>query len=402
MEQAHRVGAAADAGDQRIRQTAFGLLHLLARLVADDALEIAHHHRIGMRARDRADAIERVLDIRDPVAQRLVHRVLERLGAGLHRTHFRAQHLHAEHIRLLPLDIDRAHVDDARQAEARAQRRGRNAMHAGAGLGDDARLAHAARQHDLAEHVVHLVRAGVIELLALEIDFRAAEMLRHALGEIERRRPPDIMLQIAVHLFLEGRILARLRIGLSRSRISGISVSATKRPPKMPKCPVSSGPDRNVLGCWMLMRYSRLSHSRCGLRLPRRADEGADLVRILFARRALDAGGDIDAGRPRDRQRLGDISGIETTGKHERDARIKVFQQRPVERRAEAARPRRLARRARIEQKPVGDARIGRDRRRDRIWSRPGSPSSPAIRISASAPGPAAASHCREAAACRA
>ena len=61
----------------------------------------------------------------------------------------------------------------------RAQRRGGDAVHAGAGLGDDARLAHAPRQHDLAEHIVHLVRAGVVELLALEIDFRAArQMLR--------------------------------------------------------------------------------------------------------------------------------------------------------------------------------------------------------------------------------
>ncbi len=50
-------------------------------------------------------------------------------------------------------------------------------MHAGAGLGDDALLAHAPRQHDLAEHVVHLVRAGVVEVLALEVDLGAAEML---------------------------------------------------------------------------------------------------------------------------------------------------------------------------------------------------------------------------------
>ena len=66
------------------------------------------------------------------------------------------------------------------QAELGAHRRGGDAVHAGAGLGDDARLAHALGQHDLAEHVVHLVRAGVIEVLALEIDFRAAEMLRSA------------------------------------------------------------------------------------------------------------------------------------------------------------------------------------------------------------------------------
>jgi class 3 adenylate cyclase len=31
---------------------------------------------------------------------------------------------------------------------------------------------------------------------------------------------------------------------LSRSRMSGISVSATKRPPNRPKCPRSSGPER--------------------------------------------------------------------------------------------------------------------------------------------------------------
>ena len=58
-----------------------------------------------------------------------------------------------------------------------AQGRGGNAVHAGAGLGDDARLAHAQRQHDLAEHIIDLVRAGVIELLALEIDLCAAAML---------------------------------------------------------------------------------------------------------------------------------------------------------------------------------------------------------------------------------
>ena len=87
-------------------------------------------------------------------------------------------------------------------------------MLAGAGLGDDALLAHAARDHDLAEHVVDLVRAGVVQLLALEIDFRAAEMLGQAFGEIKRRRPADIVLEIAVHLRLERRIGLGVGIGL--------------------------------------------------------------------------------------------------------------------------------------------------------------------------------------------
>jgi hypothetical protein len=41
---------------------------------------------------------------------------------------------------------------------------------AGAGLGDDARLAHALGEQRLAERVVDLVRAGVVEVLALEVE----------------------------------------------------------------------------------------------------------------------------------------------------------------------------------------------------------------------------------------
>src|SRR6185369_16710691 len=73
---------------------------------------------------------------------------------------------------------------------------------------------HPARDHDLAEHIVDLVRAGVIQLLALEIDLCAAEMLGQSLGEIERRRPADIAFEIAVHLRLERRIGLGVGIGL--------------------------------------------------------------------------------------------------------------------------------------------------------------------------------------------
>ena len=214
MEQAHGVRAAADAGDQRIRQPAFGLLHLHAGLVADDALEVAHHHRIGMRAGDRADAVERVRHVGHPVAQRLVHRVLERLRARLDRPHLGAQRLHAQHVRLLARHVERAHEHHAFETELGAHRRGGDAVHAGAGLGDDARLAHALGQHDLAQHVVHLVRAGVVEILALEINLGAAEMRGQPLGQIERRRPADVVLQMAVHLALERRIGLGRRIGL--------------------------------------------------------------------------------------------------------------------------------------------------------------------------------------------
>ena len=68
---------------------------------------------------------------------------------------------------------------------------GGDAVLAGAGLGDDALLAHAAGEQRLAEHVVDLVRAGVGEVLALE-QHPHAEPLREAVALGDRRRPARV------------------------------------------------------------------------------------------------------------------------------------------------------------------------------------------------------------------
>ncbi len=74
MEDADCAGAAADAQATELYRAGFLLLHHLdAGLVADHRLEVAHHGGIGMRARRRADAIERVGDNGDPNAQGFVH-----------------------------------------------------------------------------------------------------------------------------------------------------------------------------------------------------------------------------------------------------------------------------------------------------------------------------------------
>jgi hypothetical protein len=121
---------------------------------------------------------------------------------AVHRPHLGAEHLHAQHVGLLPLDVGRAHEDHAGQPELGADRRGRDAVLAGAGLGDDARLAHALGQQDLAQAVVDLVRAGVVQVLALEVDLRAAIVRGQPLGEIERRRPAGSSSEV-IHLGLE-------------------------------------------------------------------------------------------------------------------------------------------------------------------------------------------------------
>ena len=213
-EQPHRVRAAADAGDRLVRQLAVRLEALPPRLLADDALEVAHHLRIGRRAGDRADHVERVVAVRRPVADRLVHRVLERRAAFAHGVHLRAEHLHARDVRGLPRDVDRAHEDLALHAEERGDRRRRDAVHARARLGDETRLAHAPRQQRLSDRVVHLVRARVVEVFALEDDPRAAKVFREPPRVGERTLPSDVMDEDVVHFGLERRIALRVGIGL--------------------------------------------------------------------------------------------------------------------------------------------------------------------------------------------
>ena len=152
-------------------------------LAADDGLEIADHHRIGMGAERRAQQVVGRAHVGDPVPHRLVDGVLERAAAGLDRDDARAQQPHAEHVERLALDVLGAHVDFALEPQQGRRRRRGHPVLPGARLGDDALLAHARGQQALAQHVVDLVGPGVTEVLALEVDASAA----HVLGEPARR-----------------------------------------------------------------------------------------------------------------------------------------------------------------------------------------------------------------------
>src|SRR5665213_3697312 len=196
MEDAHRIAAAADTRDHDVRVAPRGGGHLHQAFAADHALEVAHHHRVRVRAGNGADDVERRVDVRDPVAHRLVERVLQRLRAGLDRYDRRAQQLHPEHVLRLPLDVLRAHVDDALHAEARGNGGRGDAVLARTRLRDHALLAKTPGEQRLAHAVVDLVRAGVVQVLALQPDLRAAELRRPALRVVDRRRATDVVLEL--------------------------------------------------------------------------------------------------------------------------------------------------------------------------------------------------------------
>src|SRR5439155_15303416 len=115
-------------------------------------------------------------------------------------SHFGAQEAHPLYVRPLAAHVLGAHVDDALEPEARADRRRRNAVLARARLRDDPPLAQPPREQRLAKGVVELVRAGVEEVLTLQVEPPAGG---EALGEGERRGAAAVVAAETVELVPE-------------------------------------------------------------------------------------------------------------------------------------------------------------------------------------------------------
>src|SRR5690606_15225090 len=124
----------------------------------------------------------------------------------------RAEKLHAEDIWLLAGNIDAAHVDMAFQTKQGGNRRAGNPMLACTSFSDNTLFAHALRQPCLSQRVIDLVRPGVCQILALEVNLRAAEFFRQAFGIGNWGRSAGVIgLQLG-QLLLKGGIAHRLVI----------------------------------------------------------------------------------------------------------------------------------------------------------------------------------------------
>ena len=80
-EEPDGVRAAADARGDDVGVAAEQLAALLAGLVADDPVQLAHHPRVRVRAHHRAEQVVARLDGGHPVAHGLVDGVLQRAAA---------------------------------------------------------------------------------------------------------------------------------------------------------------------------------------------------------------------------------------------------------------------------------------------------------------------------------
>ena len=191
------------------------------------------------------------VDVGHPVAHRLVDRVLERPAPGVHGDDLGAEQAHPGDVQGLPPGVLLAHVDDALEAEQRRGRRGGDAVLARAGLGDHPASCPSAGEQRLAQHVVDLVRPGVVEVLALEQDPRATGVPPNRRASVSGLGRP-----VYVRAARPARPGTPRRSGPSRTRRSSsssaaISASGTNRPPYGPKCPVSVR--RYHVSGWCLM-----------------------------------------------------------------------------------------------------------------------------------------------------
>ena len=115
---------------------------LLACLAANDALEVAHHHREGVGADHRADGVEVVLGVGEVFLKGAIDGFLERGGAARHGHQIAAQDAHLGDVGVFLFDIDLAHVDLAGDAHQCAGGGQCHAVLTGAGLGDHLLFAH--------------------------------------------------------------------------------------------------------------------------------------------------------------------------------------------------------------------------------------------------------------------
>src|SRR5450631_300089 len=203
VENADGIRSSADAGDDGVGKFAFGFADLDACFASDDAMEVAHHGRIRMRAEHAAEQIVCRAHVGDPVAHGFVDGVFEGARTGIDAANFRAEQAHSEDVELLAAHVLGAHINHALEAEQGADRGGGDAVLTGAGFRDHAVLAHAFDEQALAEAVVDFVRARVEQVFAFEINFRAAKFCGQAAGEEKRRGASSIRLQQLVESCLE-------------------------------------------------------------------------------------------------------------------------------------------------------------------------------------------------------
>ena len=207
IEAADGVGASAHAGDHRVGKPSLLFHELLFDFLRDHRLKIPHDGGERVRPHHRTEAVVGVADPGGPLAHGFRNRVLQRGSPGPYRDDFGSEQTHAVDIEGLPPGILLSHENHALHSHQRCRRGRCHPVLACARFRDQTGLSHFFCKKRLSQHVVDLVRAGMVQILPFEIDFRAAKILRHFFRKIEPRRPSRIFVKKCCEFPVKFRIV---------------------------------------------------------------------------------------------------------------------------------------------------------------------------------------------------
>src|SRR5581483_525961 len=109
-------------------------------------------------------------------------------------------------------------VHDAFKPKERGDCGGRDAVLPRSGFRNNAMLAHAFYEQRLAQAVIDLVRAGVQQVFALQVNLRSPEMFAETLREKEWSRTARVVVQEIGQARMKFRITASALVGLLQFR----------------------------------------------------------------------------------------------------------------------------------------------------------------------------------------
>ena len=189
------VGAAAHTGDDRIGQATFFFQNLCLDLPGNDCLKIPYHGGERMGSHHRAETIVGVINPAGPLPHGLRDGVFEGGSAGFDRDHLSPQQTHPVDVEGLADGVLFAHKDNAFHSHEGSCGGRRNPVLARAGLSNQAGFPHLLGQQGLAQDVVDLVCAGMVQIFPLEINLGAAQVTGHFRGIVEAGRPAGVIIQ---------------------------------------------------------------------------------------------------------------------------------------------------------------------------------------------------------------
>ena len=106
-----------------------------------------------------------------------------------------SEEFHTIDIQRLSVGIFFSHKNFTFHTEERCCRCGSHTVLSGTGLCDQAGLAHLLGKQCLSQGIIDLMGTGMVQILSLEIDLRAAQILGHLLRIIQQRGATGIFIQ---------------------------------------------------------------------------------------------------------------------------------------------------------------------------------------------------------------